>query len=148
MDNYTLAKNMGVVTRIQNLNAATQALMDTATTTMTNYKSTYRMAIYTFNTGGINTITALTSSLSTAKSLAAGIDVLTVYKNNWLTSSEQQQRRGYRLRDRDDRDQHYHAGPRHRHGGEHAAGGAVHRLRRRGRQQGRRRAKPGPVRYA
>jgi hypothetical protein len=45
------------------------------------------MAIYTFNTGGINTITKLTSSLSTAKSLAAGIDVLQVYKNNWLTSA-------------------------------------------------------------
>jgi Flp pilus assembly protein TadG len=87
VDNYTLAKNLGVVTRIQNLNAATQALMDTATTTMTNYKSTYRMAIYTFNTGGANTITALTSSLSSAKSQAAGIDVLTVYKNNWLTSN-------------------------------------------------------------
>jgi hypothetical protein len=61
--------------------------MDTATTTMQNYQSTYRMAIYTFNTGGLNTVTALTGSLSTAKSLAASIDVLTVYKNNWLTSS-------------------------------------------------------------
>jgi Flp pilus assembly protein TadG len=87
VDNYNLAKNLSVVTRIQNLNAATQALMDTATTTMANYKSTYRMGIYTFNTGGINTVTALTSSMSTAKSLAAGIDVLTVYKNNWLTSA-------------------------------------------------------------
>jgi hypothetical protein len=86
-DNYTLAKNLGVVTRIQNLNAATQSLMDTATTTMQNFNSTYRMAIYTFNTGGINTITARTASLSTAKSLAAGIDVLQVYKNNCLTSS-------------------------------------------------------------
>jgi Flp pilus assembly protein TadG len=85
-DNYTLARNLGVVTRIQNLNAATQTLMDTATTTEQNYKSTYRMAIYTFNTGGINTITTRTSSLSTAKSLAASIDVLQVYKNNWLTS--------------------------------------------------------------
>jgi Flp pilus assembly protein TadG len=86
-DNYTLARNLSVVTRIQNLNAATQSLMDTATTTMQNFNSTYRMAIYTFNTGGINTITARTSSLSTAKSLAAGIDVLEVYKNNCLTSS-------------------------------------------------------------
>jgi Flp pilus assembly protein TadG len=86
-DNYTLAKNLGVVTRIQNLNSATQSLMDTATTTENNYKSTYRMAIYTFNTGGINTISALTGSLSTAKSLAASIDVLQVYKNNWLTST-------------------------------------------------------------
>ena len=71
IDNYQLAKNLGVVTRIQNLNAATQSLMDTATTTMQNFKSTYRMAIYTFNTGGINTISARTASLSTAKSLAA-----------------------------------------------------------------------------
>jgi Flp pilus assembly protein TadG len=86
-DNYTLAKNLQVTTRIENLNAATQALMDTATTTEQNYNSTYRMAIYTFNTGGLNTITALTSSLSSAKSQAAGIDVLQVYKNNWLTSS-------------------------------------------------------------
>jgi Flp pilus assembly protein TadG len=87
VDNYTLARNLNVVTRIQNLNAATQSLMDTATTTMANYKSTYRMAIYTFNTGGLNTITALTQSMSTAKSLAAGIDVVQVYKNNWLTSA-------------------------------------------------------------
>jgi Flp pilus assembly protein TadG len=87
IDNYALAKNLGVVTRIQNLNAATQSLMDTATSTMQNFNSTYRMAIYTFNTGGINTITALTPSMSTAKSLAANIDVLKVYKNNWLTSS-------------------------------------------------------------
>src|SRR5579862_4540400 len=42
-DNYTLASNLGVVTRIQNLNAATQSLMDTATTTMQNFNSTYRM---------------------------------------------------------------------------------------------------------
>jgi Flp pilus assembly protein TadG len=86
VDNYQLAKNLNVVTRIQMLNSATQALMDTATTMMQNYKSTYQMAIYTFNTGGINRISALTSNMATAKTLAAGIDVLTVYKNNWLTS--------------------------------------------------------------
>jgi Flp pilus assembly protein TadG len=86
VDNYALAKSLNVVTRIQNLNSATQTLMDTATTTEQNYKSKYRMAIYTFNASGINAITAITSSLSTAKSLAAGIDVLQVYKNNWLTS--------------------------------------------------------------
>ena len=38
-DNYALAKNLNVVTRIQNLNAATQTLMDTATTTEHNYNS-------------------------------------------------------------------------------------------------------------
>jgi Flp pilus assembly protein TadG len=93
-DNYTLAKNLGVVTRIQNLNAATQSLMDTSTSMMANYNSQYRMGIYTFNAGvnaggtGLNTISALTSSMSSAKSLAAGIDVVQVYKNNWLTSSK------------------------------------------------------------
>ena len=90
------------------------------------------MAIYTFNTGGANTVTALTSSMSTAKSLAAGIDVLPVYKNNWLTSSN----------NNSDEDTDFEAAmtdinttmpsSRQRHGGEHAAGGAVHRLRRRG----------------
>jgi Flp pilus assembly protein TadG len=87
MDNYTYAKQLGVVFRIDNLRSATQTLMDSATTMEQNYKSTYRMGIYTFNTGGINTITALTSSLSTAKSLAASIDVLEVYSNNMLTKS-------------------------------------------------------------
>jgi Flp pilus assembly protein TadG len=86
IDNYQLARNLGVVTRIQNLNAATQSLMDTAKTTEATYNTTYRMAIYTFNTG-INTIAPLTSSLTTAKSLAANIDVLMVYKNDWLTST-------------------------------------------------------------
>ena len=147
VDNYTLAKNKGVVTRIQNLNAATQALMDTATTTMANYHSTYRMAIYTFNTGGTNTITALTSSLSSAKSQAAGIDVLTVYKNNWLTSSNNNSDEDTDFEAAMAEHQHHHAGARHRHGGEHAAGGAVPGLRRRGRQQGRRRPAPGLVRH-
>jgi Flp pilus assembly protein TadG len=86
-DNYTLAKNLGVVTRIQNLNAATQSLMDTATAMMQNYNTQYTMGIYTFNTGGINQIAVRRSTPSTAKALAAGIDVVPVYKNNWLTAT-------------------------------------------------------------
>jgi len=86
-DNYTLAKNLGVVTRIQNLNAATQSLMDTATKMMVNYKSVYTMGVYTFNTGGANQIAPPHSTPAAAKVLSAGIDVLQVYKNNWLTSS-------------------------------------------------------------
>jgi hypothetical protein len=86
-DNYTLAANLGVVTRIQNLNTATQSLMDTATTTEATYNSTYRMAIYTFDVSGTNTIEALTSSLSSAKTAAAGINVLEVYDNNCLTKN-------------------------------------------------------------
>jgi Flp pilus assembly protein TadG len=86
-DNYTLAKNLSVVTRIQNLNAATQSLMDTATSMMTNYNTQYTMGIYTFNTGGINQIAPRRSTPAAAKVLAASIDVLPVYKNNWLTSA-------------------------------------------------------------
>jgi len=86
-DNYTLAQNLGVVTRIQNMAAAASTLMTTATTTEAANNATYRMAIYTFNTGGVNTIQTLTSNLSTAGTAAAGIDVLEVYDNSCLTSS-------------------------------------------------------------
>jgi Flp pilus assembly protein TadG len=86
-DNYTLAQNLGVTTRIENMAAATSALMTTATNTEAANNATYRMAIYTFNYSGINTIQTLTSSLSTAATAAAGIDVLEVYDNNCLTAS-------------------------------------------------------------
>src|SRR5262249_29770812 len=87
VDNYTLAQQLGVTTRIAVLRTATQQLMDTATQTQTLYSNQYRMAVYTFNTQ-VNTIAALTSSLSTVKSQAANIDVLQVYKNNYLTSTQ------------------------------------------------------------
>ena len=87
IDNYQLAKNLGVVTRIQNLASATQTLMTTATSMEASNNSQYRMAIYTFNFSGTTTIQALTSNLTTAKNSASTIDVLPVYKNNWLTSS-------------------------------------------------------------
>jgi Flp pilus assembly protein TadG len=83
-DNYTLAKNLGVVTRIQNLNSATQSLMDTATSMMVNYKSVYTMGVYTFNTKMTNVAPRL-STPSTAKALSASIDVLQVYQNGQLT---------------------------------------------------------------
>ena len=83
-DNYALAKNLGVVTRIQNLASATQSLMSTATTTSATYNSSYRAGIYTFNTGGTNTIQTLTSNLATAGTAASAIDVLEVYDNNYL----------------------------------------------------------------
>jgi Flp pilus assembly protein TadG len=87
VDNYTLAAQLGVVTRIQNMATATQSLMSTATSTMAQNNASYRMAIYTFNNQGTTTIQPLTSSMSTAATAAAGIDVLEVYANNWLTST-------------------------------------------------------------
>jgi Flp pilus assembly protein TadG len=86
-DNYTLAANLGVVTRIQNMVAATQALTTTATTVGSANNATYRMAVYTFNYSGTSTVQSLTSSLSSVASAAANIDVLEVYNNNCLTSA-------------------------------------------------------------
>jgi Flp pilus assembly protein TadG len=86
-DNYTLAHNLGVVTRIQNMATATQSLMSTASTTEAANSAQYRMAIYTFNVSGTNTIQTLTSNLTTAQTAAGGIDVLQVYNNNCLTKT-------------------------------------------------------------
>lgn len=88
IDNYQLAKNLGVVTRVQNLAKATQSLMDTASSTEAATNAQYRMAIYTFSTG-LTQMQQLTSSLPTAKTAASGIDVLLVYQNNWLTNKNQ-----------------------------------------------------------
>ncbi len=86
-DNYTLAKNLNVVTRIQNMATATSSLMTTATSTEAANNATYDMAIYTFNVSGLNTIQTLTSNLTTAQTAASGIDVVEVCSNNWLTCS-------------------------------------------------------------
>jgi Flp pilus assembly protein TadG len=86
-DNYTLAQNLGVVTRIQNMAAATAALMTTASTTEAANNATYKMAIYTFNYQGTSTVQSLTSNLTTAATAASNIDVLEVYDNNCLTAS-------------------------------------------------------------
>ncbi len=88
-DNYTLAKNLGVVTRMENLASATQALMSTASATEGSNTSQYQMAIYTFANSGISTIQSLTSNMATAQAAAANINVLQVYDNNWLTKTNQ-----------------------------------------------------------
>ena len=85
-DNYALAKALGVTLRIDLLRDAAQNLMSTAQSTESTTKASYRMALYTFDTG-FNTIQTLTSSLSTAKTQAGNIQLLEVYRNNMLTSS-------------------------------------------------------------
>lgn len=87
VDNYTLAKQLGVVTRIENLASATQSLMSTAASTEAANNAQYQMAIYTFNTSGLNTIQLLTSNLANAQAAAANINVLKVWDNNWLTKT-------------------------------------------------------------
>ena len=85
-DNYTLARNLGLTLRIDNLKTAAENLATTAKTTETNSTASYQMAIYTFDVG-INTIVTMTSSLSTVSSDAANISLLEVYDNNNLTKT-------------------------------------------------------------
>jgi Flp pilus assembly protein TadG len=86
-DNYTLAQNLGVTTRIQNMASATQSLATTAQSAQAANNATYRMAIYTFNYSGTTTVQTLTSNLTSAATAAKTIDVLEVYDNNCLTQS-------------------------------------------------------------
>jgi Flp pilus assembly protein TadG len=104
-DNYNLAKNLGVVTRIENMASATSSLMSTASQMMQDDNATcpngpgcYEMAIFTFNVQGttnndcnstsIQTIYAPncdpSSNLTAAGSAANDIDVLEVCSNNYL----------------------------------------------------------------
>lgn len=90
-DNYQLAQSLGVVTRIQNMATATRSLSSTATSLAAQTGVTFRMGVYTFNTSNLGTtlttVNSLTSNLSQAGTAAASVDVLEVYKQNWLTSS-------------------------------------------------------------
>jgi Flp pilus assembly protein TadG len=82
---FNLAQSLGVTTRIDVLRSATQQLMDTAAATQT-YSNQFRMAIYDFgassNTQGLRALFALSSSLSSAKTAAGSIDLMTVLGQN------------------------------------------------------------------
>jgi Flp pilus assembly protein TadG len=86
IDNYQLARNLGVTLRIDLLAQATASLMTTAKATEAANGNTYKVAIYTFDVA-VNTIQTLTSNLTTAQNAASNIQVLKVYDNNCLTSS-------------------------------------------------------------
>jgi Flp pilus assembly protein TadG len=91
MDNYALARKLGVTLRIDMMAQATANLMSTATTTEAANNSTYKVAIYTFD-NGFNTVYAPSgmpsANLTAAATAAANIQVLEVYKENQLTSSK------------------------------------------------------------
>jgi Flp pilus assembly protein TadG len=82
---YSLAKSLGVTTRIDVLRTATQQLMATAATTQT-YSNQFRMAIYDFggssDTQGLRALFALSSSLTSAQTAAGNIDLMTVNGQN------------------------------------------------------------------
>jgi Flp pilus assembly protein TadG len=81
-DYYGLARSLGVTLRMDLLTQAVQNLMGTAQSTATSNNATYRAGIYTFNIG-FNTVTPLTSALSTARAQAANIHLYEVPYQNW-----------------------------------------------------------------
>ncbi len=94
-DYYALAKKLGVQMRIDVMRQATQKLMDTAGATQA-VSGQFRMAIYTYGTSctklGVTTISPLTSSLSSAKTAANAIDLMTIpnqgYNDDQCTDSD------------------------------------------------------------
>jgi hypothetical protein len=83
--NYNIAKAWNITTRIDVLRTATQQLMDTANSVAV-YPSQFRMAIYDFGgssaTIGLRNLFSLSSSLSSAKSAAGNIDLMSVAGQN------------------------------------------------------------------
>lgn len=90
-DYYSLAKKLGVTMRIDVLRTATQQLMDTAKATEV-FSNQFRMAIHTFGASaknaGMTTIQSLTSNLTTAKTAAAAIDLMTVPYQNYASDTD------------------------------------------------------------
>jgi len=80
-DNYSIAHNLGVTTRIDVLRQATQKLMDTAVSTAT-VPNQFRMSIDTFNIN-LHPISPLTTNLAAAKADAAAIDLMVVPAQSW-----------------------------------------------------------------
>jgi len=106
VDNYQLARNLGLTLRIDRVTTAVQSLMDTAFQISNTNRNTYGVAIYTYDyqlnssspifapsgkPGVVRTPVTPASTTSytvqTIQSAASSIQVLPVYKNNWLTSS-------------------------------------------------------------
>jgi len=106
IDNYQLARNLNLTLRIDRVTQAVQSLMDTAESISTTNRNTYGIAIYTYDyqlnsssptfapsgkPGVLQTPLTPNSTTSytvaTIKAAASNIQVLPVYKNNWLTSS-------------------------------------------------------------
>jgi Flp pilus assembly protein TadG len=96
IDNYTLAQNLGVTLRIQNVAAATQSLMNSAQqyqTSNSQFNVAYNMAIFTFANNGVDPVfppgcstssCTPSSNLSAAGTAASAVDVILVCSNNYL----------------------------------------------------------------
>lgn len=90
-DYYALAKKIGAQMRIDVVRQATQKLMDTATETAT-VKNQFRMALHTFGPSAqkaaLTTIQTLTTNLSTAKTSASAIDLMSIPYQNYKSDTQ------------------------------------------------------------
>lgn len=87
MDNYALARSLGVVLRTDLVTDAAQNLMDVASSTSASNGATYRMAVATFDTN-FNVLQAKTANLSTARTAAGTATVPTMWSNGNALSSD------------------------------------------------------------
>jgi Flp pilus assembly protein TadG len=94
-DNYALARSLSIVLRIDLLKSAAQNLILTAQNKEAQNQATYNMGFYSFDVN-FNTLQSLTSIPSSSSSTpvsspaytaASNVTMLPVYKNNWLTST-------------------------------------------------------------
>ncbi len=86
IDNYQLARNLGVTLRIDLVNSAVQNLMTLAPTTASQNYTSYRVALYTIDYN-FTRLASLTSNFAAAKTAAGTLQAVTVYHNNCLTAS-------------------------------------------------------------
>jgi Flp pilus assembly protein TadG len=87
IDDYALARQLGVTLRIDNLQTAVQTLASTASSAQVTNNVTYNMAIYTFD-ANFNTITGMTTP-SSAQTAANNIKLLEIYQAGYVTRSSQ-----------------------------------------------------------
>ena len=86
IDNYQLARNLGVTLRIDLVNSAVQDLMTLAPVTAAQNYTSYRVALYTIDYN-FTRLSPLTSNFTAAKTAAGTLQAVTVYNNNCLTVS-------------------------------------------------------------
>jgi hypothetical protein len=90
-DYYTLAKSLGITTRIQLVSKAAQAMMTTATSTR-KYTDQYRMSVYSMGVSAdaekLTNVAPLSSDLTTVSNKTASVDVMTIDGNNYYNDQQ------------------------------------------------------------
>jgi Flp pilus assembly protein TadG len=88
VDNYTLARSLGIVLRLDLVNLAAQDLVTNATATQGINNASYRIGTYSFDVG-LNTLGTLTSNMAAAKIAASSLTMYEAYSNNYSSSNVQ-----------------------------------------------------------